>query len=93
MQAANCAGCKLFVKSEDIRQLIGGVHPYETNVAILDHFVREVLPNVDMLCSLASPDDVVTPFDAGIVILVNWCPSFGVESHVTVLMSTSSPWM
>ena len=53
-------------------------------MAILDqdHLVREVLPNVDVLCTLASPDDVVTSFDAGIVILMNWCPSFGVESHV-----------
>ena len=38
--------------------MIGGVHPYKTNVAILDHLVREVLPNVDVLCTLPAPDDV-----------------------------------
>jgi hypothetical protein len=79
------AGCKLRqlqALGEDIGKLIGGVHPDETNVAILDHLLREVLPDVDVLCTLASPDDVVTPFDAGIVVLMNRSPSFGVESHV-----------
>jgi hypothetical protein len=67
--------------SLSLGQLIVGVHPYEANVAILDQLVREMLPNVGVLCTLASPDDVVAAFDAGVVILMNRSPSVGVESH------------
>ena len=34
------------------------------HLAILNDLVREVLPNVDVLGSLPSADDVVTPLDA-----------------------------
>jgi hypothetical protein len=38
----------------------------------LDDLVGEVLPDVDVLDSFASADDVVAPFDARSVVLVYW---------------------
>ena len=54
---------------QNIRQLEGGSDVDQLHVAILDHFMREVLPNVDMLGSLPTADDVVTPLDARGVVL------------------------
>ncbi len=44
---------------------------YEQHLAILNNFVGEVLPDVDVLGSLPSTDDVVTPLDARRVVFVN----------------------
>ena len=68
MHAANCAGCRLC-------KLICGVHTDQADMTILDHFMREVLPDVDVLRPFTSSDDVVAPFDAGVVVLVDRCPS------------------
>ena len=40
-------------------------------MTVLDHFVREVLPDVNVLGALPSADDVVPPFDARGVVLVH----------------------
>jgi hypothetical protein len=91
MQIANCAGRRrLQAFGENISELFGGVHcppgPYETNASILSRFVREALSNVDVLRTLTPPDDTGTvagtPYDAGLVVLVDRSPSFGVKSHV-----------
>ena len=42
----------------------------EQHSTILDDFVVEVLPDVNMLGSFTSADDVVAPFDARGVVLV-----------------------
>ena len=63
---------------QNIRQLEGGSDVDQLHVAILDHFMREVLPNVDMLGSLPTADDVVTPLDArGVVLVTPESGSFG----------------
>jgi hypothetical protein len=41
------------------------------HIAILDDFVGEVLPDVNVLGSLSSTDDVVSPLDARRVVLVH----------------------
>ncbi len=43
--------------------------PYEPHIAVLDDLVGEVLPDVNMLGSLASNNDVVSPLDARGVVL------------------------
>ena len=45
---------------QNIRQLEGGSDVDQLHVAILDHFMREVFPNVDMLGPLPSANDVAT---------------------------------
>jgi len=67
---------------QDIRQLEGGSDVDQLHVAILDHFMREVLPNVDMLGPLPSANDVVTPLDARSVVLVHRSRGRLGEAHV-----------
>ena len=56
---------------QDIRQLVDRVDANQLHLASLDHFVGEVLPNVDVLGALTSTDDVVSPLDARSVVLVH----------------------
>ena len=51
-------------------------------MTILDHFVREVLPDVDVLRPFTFSDDIVASFNAGVVFLVDRCPSLRIEPHV-----------
>ena len=55
---------------EDIRELGRRGDADEQHLAILNNLVGEVLPNVDVLGSLPSFDDVVTPIDARRVVFV-----------------------
>ena len=64
-----CRGERL---GEDIRELIRGRHCEELEVSILNSLMREMLPDVDVLSTLASTDDVVAPFNARRVILEDW---------------------
>ncbi len=43
----------------------------EQHLAILKNFVGKVLPDVDLLGSLPSADDVVTPLDARSVVFID----------------------
>ena len=65
-----------------VGELIGGSNPDQTEVTILNRFVREVLANVDMLSTLSSTDDMVAPFNARIVVFIDWCISRRPESHI-----------
>ena len=51
-------------------------------MAILNHLMRKVLPDVDMLCTLSSADDVA-PFDACVVqvVLVYWSITLRYKAH------------
>ncbi len=55
---------------EDIGQLSGGVDLDETHLPILDHFMREMLADVDVLRPLTSADNMVAPFDARRLVLI-----------------------
>ncbi len=56
---------------EDIRELGRRGDADEQHLAILNNFAGEVLPDVDVLSSLPSADDVVTPLDARRVVFVD----------------------
>ena len=75
---------RLKALGKDVSELIRGRDPDESKVTILNRFMREVLPNVDMLASgsLSTTDDVVTPFDARVVVLVYRRVSHRQEPHV-----------
>ena len=47
----------------------------QPHLTILNDFVGEVLPDVDVLGTFPSSNDVVTPFDARGVVLVYWSRS------------------
>ncbi len=56
--------------------------PVDSNqayVSVLDRFMGEGLPNVNVLGTLSASDDVVTPLNASIVVLVQQIP-FGAAS-------------
>ncbi len=56
---------------EDVRQLLRRGDPDQTLMSILDGLVREVLADVDVLGTYPSPIDVVAPFNARGVVLVD----------------------
>ena len=56
---------------KDIRELGRRGDADEQHLAILNNLMGEVLPNVDVLDSLPSADDVVTPLDARRVVFVD----------------------
>ncbi len=57
---------------QDVRHLLCGRNLDEQpqHRTILDDFVSEVLPDVDVLGSFPSANDVVAPFNAGGVVLI-----------------------
>ena len=54
---------------EDVCKLIRGRYRDELEMSILNGLMCEMLPDVNVLGTLASTDDVVTPFDARCVVL------------------------
>ena len=50
-------------------------------MAVLDIFMRKMIADVDMLRTLSSTDDIVAPFNAGIVILVYQGVAIWLEAH------------
>ena len=58
---------------EDVRELgrSGDADEQHLAIQVLDDLVGKVLPNVDVLGSLPSADDVVTPLDARRVVFVD----------------------
>ncbi len=57
--------------AQDIRQLLGGSDPDQLDMTILDHIMSEVLPDVNVLHTLSTTNDVVSPLDAHSVVLVH----------------------
>jgi hypothetical protein len=55
---------------EDVGELLGGCHPDESEVSKLHCFVGKVLSNVNVFGTLTSSDDIVSPLDAGRVVLI-----------------------
>ena len=56
---------------KDIGQLVLRRHLDEPHLAVLDHLVGGVLPNVHVLGSLTAADDVVAPFNTRRIGLVD----------------------
>ena len=56
---------------QDVRQLGCGSDVDKPHLAVLYHFMREVLPDVDVLGTLSASDDVVAPLNASDVVLVD----------------------
>ena len=51
-------------------------------MTILDRFVGEVLPDVNVLRTLTAADDVVAPFDARVVVFVDRRPFLRCKPHI-----------
>jgi hypothetical protein len=64
--------------------LFRGIHSDQAEVTILDCLVGEVLADsdVNVLRSFPSSNDVVAPFDARIIVFVDWRPFLRCEPHV-----------
>ena len=67
---------------EDVRQLLRGVDPDQAEMTILDRLVGEVLPDVNVLRTLTASNNVVAPFDARIVVFVDWRPFLWCKPHI-----------
>jgi len=67
---------------EHIRELFLSRNSNKQELANLDHVMGEGLPNVDVLGPFASANDVVAPFDARIIVFVDWRPFLRCEPHV-----------
>jgi hypothetical protein len=74
---------------ENVGELLRSVDSDQAEVTILDCLVGEVLPSespevadVNVLRSFPSSDNVVAPFDARVVVFVDWRPFLGCEPHV-----------
>ncbi len=62
---------------EDICKLIRVIDSNQTEVSILDSFMGEVLPDVDVLGTLWASDNVVaplSPLNTSVIVLVDWGP-------------------
>ena len=51
-----------------------GVDSTQAHVSLLDRFMGEALPDVDVLRTLSASDDVVTPLAASLVVPINQGP-------------------
>ena len=67
---------------EDVCQLLRGVDSDQTEMTVLDRLVGEVLADVNVLRPLTAADDVVAPFDARVVVLVDRRPFLWCEPHI-----------
>ncbi len=59
---------------EDVCELLRSTDPNQTQVSILDRFMGEVLPYVDMLGAFSTSNNVVAPLNSSIVVIVDRCP-------------------
>ena len=56
---------------QNVRQLGIGRDVDEPHLSVLDHFMREVLSDVNVLGTLPATDDEVPPLDARSIVLVH----------------------
>mmetsp|Transcript_41811 Transcript_41811/g.87394 ORF Transcript_41811/g.87394 Transcript_41811/m.87394 type:complete len:89 (+) Transcript_41811:129-395(+) len=66
---------------EDICELLRGVDSNQAQVSVLDCFMGEVLPDVDVLGTFSASDNVVAPLNTSVVVLVDRCPGFWRKTH------------
>jgi hypothetical protein len=66
---------------EDICKLLRGVDSNQTQVSILDRFMGEVLPDVDVLGTLSASNNVVAPLNTSVIVLVDWGPELWRKTH------------
>ena len=66
---------------EDICELLRSVDSNQAQVSILDRLVGKVLSDVDVLGTFSASDNVVAPFNAGIVVLVDRGPGLWRKPH------------
>jgi hypothetical protein len=59
-------------------ELLGAADPNQMQVSILNSFVGEALPDVNVLGAFSNPHDDVAPLNASIVVLVDRSPGFQV---------------
>ncbi len=62
-------------------KLILGVDSNQTQVSILDRFMGEVLPDVDVLGTLSASDNVVAPLNTSVIVLIDWGPGLWRKTH------------
>ncbi len=55
---------------KDVCELLRGADPNQTQVSVLNRFVGEVLPDVN----ISTSNNVVAPLNASIVVFVDRCP-------------------
>jgi hypothetical protein len=69
---------------ENVGELLRCIDSDQAEVTILDYLVGEVLADVNVLRSFTPSDNlnVVAPFDARVVVFVDWRPFLGCETHV-----------
>ncbi len=64
---------------EDICKLLRGIDSNQAQVSILDRFMGEVLPDVDVLGTLSASYNVVAPLNTSVTVLVDWVQDFGAK--------------
>jgi hypothetical protein len=67
---------------EDVCELLRGADPNQTQMSVLDRFMSKVLADVDVLRTFSASNDVVAPFNACIVVLIDRGPGFGSKPHI-----------
>ncbi len=67
---------------ENVGELLRCIDSDQAEVTILDCLVGEVLADVSVLRSFTPSDNVVAPFDARVVVFLDWRPFLGCEPHV-----------
>ena len=67
---------------EDVGQLVIRRDPDETHVSVLDHFISDVLADVNVLGTLTSADYVISPFDACCIVFVDGRFISLLKSHI-----------
>lgn len=67
---------------EDVGELLRCIDSDQAEMTILDCLVGEVLADVNVLGALTPSDNIVAPFDARIVVFVDWRPFLGCKPHV-----------
>jgi hypothetical protein len=72
---------------QDVRQLLGGSDANQRHMAILDHLMSKVLPVVDVLRTLSTTNDVISPLNACGVVLIHRSRGRSGEAHVLAEMT------
>ncbi len=71
------------LRGQDVRQLLGGSAADQLHMAIMDHLMSEVLPDVDVLRALSTTtgNDVIAPLDSRGVVLIHQSRGMLGEAH------------
>ena len=66
---------------EEICKLLRGIDSNQTQVSILDRFMGEVVPDVNVLGTLSAFDNVVAPLNTSVFVLIDWGPGLWRKPH------------